>query len=279
MSASLRRPFCALSLQAGLWHLWSLWDQSIRYSKRFQPRIHGAGFRPHRLRSFPSPRDDRHTRPSPPHWAVSSCDAHLARAPPPHWEVCASLSGPSLKSSTDDFAPHFERQQAAMCGLHPLNHTVGCSMFTPSDLDAAVRRIVDNSQACALQVGAESEETATNHSGPGGWYSEQVLADALRVRGEHVLDQVPLGAQAGGVGVVGQDDVVGALVHLPGHWAALRRAGSQLWFIDSFAEGPILLATADDRPFKQRREHTLPYFSCAPRCGAAGGATWKHASD
>ena len=35
-------------------------------------------------------------------------------------------------------------------------------------------------------------------------------------------------------------------VHLPGHWAALRRAGSQLWFIDSLAEGPILLATADD---------------------------------
>ena len=58
----------------------------------------------------------------------------------------ASLSGPSLNSSTDGFAPHFERQQAAMCGLHALNHAVGCSMFTPSDLDAAVRRIVDEAQ-------------------------------------------------------------------------------------------------------------------------------------
>ena len=111
--------------------------------------------------------------------------------------------------------------------------------------DAAVRRIVDEALACALQAGAESEETATNHSGPGGWYSGQGLADALRVRGEHVLDQVPFGAQAGGVGAVWQDDVVGALVHLPGHWAALRRAGSQLWFIDSLG-GPILLAAADD---------------------------------
>ena len=78
----------------------SLWGPSSRYPKRFQPRIHGAATRPHGSRSFPRPRDERHTR-----------------APPPHWKVCPRF-GPSLSSSTEDFAPHFERQQAAVCGLN-----------------------------------------------------------------------------------------------------------------------------------------------------------------
>jgi len=82
-----------------------------------------------------------------------------------------------------------------MCGMHALNHAVGSPAFTASHLDVAVGRVVDEALAAALAVGAECEETASNHTGPGGWYSEQALANALHFQGDYFLDQVPLQAQ------------------------------------------------------------------------------------
>ncbi|MCP4243202.1 MAG: hypothetical protein GY772_21820, partial [bacterium] len=157
-----------------------------------------------------------------------------------------SFGGPSTSIRGDGPLPYFEPQEAAMCGMHALNHAVGSPAFTAWHLDAAVSRVVDEALAAALEVGAECEETVSNHTAPGGWYSEQVMADALNFQGEYFLDQVPLRAHAAGIAAIWEDDVVGALVHLAGHWVALRRAGSQLWLMDSLAQGPILLATAGD---------------------------------
>ena len=132
--------------------------------------------------------------------------------------------------------PYFERQEAAMCSMHALSHAVGLPAFIASHLGAAAARVVGEALAAALEVGKESEERISNHTWPGGWYSEQVMFDARHFQADYVLDQVPLQAQPAGAGAIRQGDAVGTLVHLPGHWVAIRRVGSQLWLIDSCAQ-------------------------------------------
>ena len=134
--------------------------------------------------------------------------------------------------------PYFEEQRQRLCGLHALNHAVGFRAFAEADMEAAVEIILDEASAAAHAAGVASEERRGNHVHPGGDYSEQVLAGALLARGGWVFDQVPLKQHARGYETIWDVGVVGALVHTPGHWLALRREEEDLWLLDSLQARP-----------------------------------------
>ena len=134
--------------------------------------------------------------------------------------------------------PYFEEQRQRLCGLHALNHAVGFRAFAEADMEAAVEIILDEASAAAHAAGVASEERRGNHVHPGGDYSEQVLAGALLARGGWVFDQVPLKHHARGYETIWDVGVVGALVHIPGHWLALRSEEEDLWLVDSLQARP-----------------------------------------
>ena len=137
--------------------------------------------------------------------------------------------------------PYFEHQRASLCGLHALNHAVGYPCFTEEDMEAAVDNVLSEALAAALAVGGACTERRENHVLPGGNYSEQVLAQALVAQGRWLFDQWPLAQQPEGHDALWSADVIGALVHVPGHWFALRRESDAVWLLDSCNEQPVHL--------------------------------------
>ncbi len=129
--------------------------------------------------------------------------------------------------------PYFEQQRGLMCAVHALNHSVGHPAFCAEDMDAAVEHIVCEALAFATAVNQTSEETTERHVSAGGNYSEQAMAEALNLHGRWQFDQTPLKQQEEGLEALWQEGVVGAVVHLPGHWAALRREDDVIWWMDS----------------------------------------------
>ena len=170
-----------------------------------------------------------------------------------------SRSGPSqtrlkrLRSKTNvqdeerqgpaERTPYLEAQRELMCGVHALNHAVGFPQVCSQDLDEAVDVAVAEAHACAAEVGEKCEEAGWMHIEKGRYYSEQAMAGALNKHGVWKLDQTPLKLQEHGVATLWQSDVVGAIVHLPGHWVALRREGDAVWWLDSLRPGPDFLGT------------------------------------
>ena len=93
--------------------------------------------------------------------------------------------------------------------------------------------------------------------GKGGYYSEQAMAAALNKHGVWKLGQTPLKLQEHGLATLWQSDVVGAIVRLPGRWAALRREGEAVWWLDSLRPGPDFLGTNAASQRLQARLHNL----------------------
>ena len=144
-------------------------------------------------------------------------------------------------------ALHFERQVQGFCALHALNHAVGSAAFVVQDMELAVQDIVDEAAACAAAQGVDCEECASNHKGTGGgYYSEQVMARVLENSGDLRFDQTPLRLQAGFEQNLWDTAVCGAVIHIPGHWMALRCAEEELWLIDSRGLGPRSLGRRGD---------------------------------
>ncbi len=185
----------------------------------------------------------------------------LVPSPKPKRRLRLRGKVPSFAPETAEHLPYFQHQTAAMCGLHALNHVAGSPVFTIMDLHAAVDAVVAEAQAAALTHNATCEDSWENHMNARGDFSEQALAEALNKHGAWFFDQIPLAWQVRGLETLWDADVLGALVHVPGHWVALRRYDDKIWLLDSLCQGPACLGARGALPLQEvLRAHDRIYL-------------------
>jgi hypothetical protein len=117
--------------------------------------------------------------------------------------------------------------------MHALTNALGRRFATPEDLEAATQELL----RAARQEGLP--EIRAQHVAPGGWYSAEVLAQALthvsmaqRDRVEFVMSLEPLCVHAAALRAA-----VGAIVNVANrHWVALRWTQGSVWLLDSMDE-------------------------------------------
>ncbi len=113
-------------------------------------------------------------------------------------------------------------------------------VFSPEDLAAATDTVIFE-QCLPPFEGAPLPEPIPReqHELPSGWYSEEVLAMALLGTFRFAFSPLSIHEQ---IGVLGDADVVGALVNVPGqHWSALRCLAGRVWLLDSLDREPRCL--------------------------------------
>ena len=69
----------------------------------------------------------------------------------------------------------FQRQEAAHCGMHALNNSLGEALFTPASMKTAAQSYLQEMQGI--------DEARSEHIRAGGWYSVQVLYAAVFAKG------------------------------------------------------------------------------------------------
>ncbi|CAK0884111.1 unnamed protein product [Prorocentrum cordatum] len=143
---------------------------------------------------------------------------------------------------------YFERQREARCGLHALNNALGFDFLTVADMTAACTLHLDES---AMEGNPEPRHL---HESDGGWYSEAVLAVALRMKQNLFrlnLDN-PLQATPAGLLRLNAEAVSSAVINKDqSHWVALRVIDGDTWRLDSDA-GASVLSVSDALEFLAR---------------------------
>ena len=140
-------------------------------------------------------------------------------------EVLPEMSGQQMS-----YPMRFERQRHARCGLHALNNAIGFELLWPQDMTAALKVFLQES----LMEG--SLENPAWHASATGWYSEAVMATALRVKQNIFkldLDN-PVQNSAVSRGRLYDASVVGMVVNEHNtHWTAVRYVEGRIWKLDS----------------------------------------------
>ena len=143
---------------------------------------------------------------------------------------------PPLSAASPPGHIFFEQQQEAQCARHALNNCLGSSCFTVADFDAAVELILHESALAAAAADEVNVDSRELHVAPGGWYSEETIASALRKDGRWQFDQTSLFFAHGQMLGLNDDDVVGALVHVGNHWLALKFVDGKVYELDSLKQ-------------------------------------------
>ena len=125
----------------------------------------------------------------------------------------------------------FERQEAMRCGKHALNNALGRAAFSDADLSRACDVFIEESLVPSNEGGPVSAEVREDHERRDGWYSIEVMAQALRRSLLYELLLAPLGEKenehlrnyivdprCGGI-VVNQANR---------HWVAIRYVDAQI---------------------------------------------------
>ena len=153
-------------------------------------------------------------------------DADVAGGPAP---------SPPSRTPRPRYCGYFERQEPgkARCGMHALNNAMGGAVHSTSDMARACNEYLRASR----QEG--NPEFRCNHENAAGWYSSEVMAQAVTTtamrragRVEHVLLVEPLQHRPEALVTA-----VGAVVNVNNaHWVALRYIGGHVWLLDSQQE-------------------------------------------
>ncbi len=146
-------------------------------------------------------------------------------------EASSHPAAPVGNDSHDSvYTGYFERQVRGRCGLHALNNALGFDLLDPCDM----------SHACDVflaEMAMEgSPELRHNHENKRGWYSEAVMAQALRVKNNlYMLDlDNPLRPNQDSMMRIFAEDVRGIVVNLDQrHWVAFRILDGNIWFLNS----------------------------------------------
>ena len=165
--------------------------------------------------------------------------AGLGRAPDLAWRRAPGAPqrqqrpfppAPPVPQPQPVYPGYFEKQREALCGLHALNNALGCAFAAPQDLEAALQELLRTlRQEGVFEVRAQ-------HTALGGWYSIEVLAQAVtqtsmakRDRVDYVLSLEPLCVNPSAI-----RSSVGVIVNIDNkHWVALRWLQGAVWLLDS----------------------------------------------
>jgi hypothetical protein len=181
------------------------------------------------------------------HEAEHGRDEALLRSNIPQLNVSAThqnsvpLSTSSLPRSTASsshsacpaapaYSGYFERQVLARCGLHALNNAMGIAFLDPEDMDRALEVYLNENY---IEGNIEDPQI---HISQTGWFSEAVMATALRVK--HNLFKLnlddPIQDNIDSMHRIFSDLVLGVVVNIDNrHWIAYRCVDEQIWKLDS----------------------------------------------
>jgi hypothetical protein len=126
-------------------------------------------------------------------------------------------------------------QKDALCAMHALNNALGRDWQKPEDMVHACDQYLLEARQEGLL------EKRSDHESPGGWYSSEVLAYAVRStpmrysgRQEFEMRLEPLGRNPSFI-----HRCKGAVVNkVNQHWVALRSILGRIWLCDSLAPEP-----------------------------------------
>jgi hypothetical protein len=147
---------------------------------------------------------------------------------------------------------YFERQVSAQCGLHALNHAMGCPRFGTVEVANALSWLEFQAKFPDSEFVGPSQFDASLHLTSMGDYSEEMLATMLEQTAEYQLLMTPLSPQ--NVSLLQHAPHIGALIHAPGHWTTLRWVEGQWVHFDSLQRGPCIWSQQDVNDFLLRRD-------------------------
>ena len=139
------------------------------------------------------------------------------------------MSG-DTSSSVSAYAGYFERQVRGRCGMHALNNALGFGLVTAADMTQAC-----NVYLAEMQIEGSPEDRRI-HENIDGWYSEAVMAQALRIKDNlYKLDlDNPLQPREDNLLRIYADNVHGLVLNkLNRHWVAFRLVDGSFWRLDS----------------------------------------------
>ena len=127
------------------------------------------------------------------------------------------------------------------CGMHALNNALGAAFHTPESMSSAINVYLETARHKGLP------EVRAMHKKPNGWYSKEVLAQALTTISTrrpgvvgyvgYVLDLEPLFHNPEKIKIS-----VGSVININNsYWVALRWMHDRVWLLDAEEKRPILL--------------------------------------
>lgn len=147
-----------------------------------------------------------------------------------------------------DYYLYFERQQAALCGVHAINALLQGPFYTEVELaelarqlDAQERALLHASGPASLGFGVPhlfQNGSGTQNATASGMFSLQVLAQALKVWD---LDLIPLASPAAVHALSNLQAQNGFLCNLNEHWFAVRKVNGEWWNFNSLFPTPKFL--------------------------------------
>ena len=167
----------------------------------------------------------------------------------------SAAAGGGNDSRADVYADYFEPQLRgeARCGLHALNNALGFDFLGAEDMSRACDVLL------AELAHEGNPEPRDQHELPSGWYSEAVMATALRVKDNLYQFNVdaPLLGNDDDMMRIFTDYVRGVVVNLQQqHWVAVRVVAGDIWLLDSLT-APRLLTFDDLVRFVRTYRHAF----------------------
>ena len=129
--------------------------------------------------------------------------------------------------------------------------------ITNEDLERACDIVVWESLIPDREEGVLPNPTSReDHVGPLGWYSSEVMAEALRQTLYYQLELQPIHMI---LDLIDDETIVGAIMNQNNeHWVALKKVGGRIWLLNSTERAPQPI-TFEEYTFLVRQfVHTYP---------------------
>jgi hypothetical protein len=160
-------------------------------------------------------------------------------------------------AEADPAGIYHERQVDALCAMHALNNAIGRKWQEPEDMKRALQYYLEESEREGLM------ERRSDHESPGGWYSSEVLAYAVRSTSmhrvgcvEYTMNLTPLATNSAQI-----HHCVGAIVNKANeHWLALKSVNGIVWKIDSTMPAPVSMTQEEYGAYIAEYQDAFPIY-------------------
>jgi hypothetical protein len=127
--------------------------------------------------------------------------------------------------------------------MHAINNVLESRVCETTDLDATLSLMEFEAQFPDAENVPAAPFDASLHMDETGNYSEELLAKFLETRTDVRLEFTALTPAT--MHLLQTEVFFAALVHLPGHWTALRWSDGEWRYFDSLRAGPEIWSTED----------------------------------